>query len=274
MQHLNIRTPPDHICRYVSDITCSFPRSGAFSADQRIIYSGVLEAQRAVFDMMRPGVSWPACHKAAEAKIIEALTLAGVLVGGSSAELSQVPGLGAVFFPHGLGHLIGCDTHDVGGYIEGTPSRHAGAGVQKLRTARVLEEGMVLTNEPGCYFVDILLDAALADASLSQYIDAAALQRFRGFGGMRLEDVVLVTRDGCDNLTQCPRTVEEVEGVVGGAMQWPPEVDSAPWLRRRWSRLAPGGEGMQEIAVPAIAVAIAIPCTETLSEKEITPTFF
>ena len=234
----------------MSDITCSFPRSGVFSGDQRIIYSGVLAAQRAVLDMMRPGVSWPSCHRAAEAKIIEALAAVGVLVGGTAAELSQVTGLGAVFFPHGLGHLIGCDTHDVGGYIEGTPSRHAEDGVRKLRTARVLEEAMVLTNEPGCYFIDVLLDAALASESLSKYIDPSALRRFRGFGGVRLEDVVLVTHDGCENLTLCPRTIEEVEGVVGGSMQWPPEVDSAPWLRRRWCKLAPGGEGMQEIVVP------------------------
>ena len=72
----------------------------------------------------------------------------------------------------------------MGRYMEGTPSRPTEAGIKKLRTARVLEAGMVLTNEPGCYFVDYLLDLALADPEKSQYISNEVLARFRGFGGM------------------------------------------------------------------------------------------
>jgi Xaa-Pro dipeptidase len=119
-----------------------------------------------------------------------------------------------------------------------------------LSTARVLEEGMVLTNEPGCYFIDALLDAALADPVKSQFINPQALARFRGFGGVRLEDVVLVKAagQGAENLTTCPRTVAEVESVLAGG-QWPPARDEAPWLRRAWTKLAPGGEGMVKINV-------------------------
>lgn len=67
---------------------------------------------------------------------------------------------GRVFQPHGLGHFIGCDVHDVGGYLEGQPERGQGAGIKSLRTARVLQAGMCLTVEPGCYFIDHLIDAA------------------------------------------------------------------------------------------------------------------
>jgi len=118
--------------------------------------------------------------------------------------------LGAIFFPHGLGHLIGCDTHDVGGYLPGFPERSSEPGINKLRTSRLLEAGMVLTNEPGCYFINMLLDSALSRPEQSVYINNEVLQRFRGFGGVRLEDVVLVTEEGPVNLTLCPRTCQEV----------------------------------------------------------------
>ena len=92
---------------------------------------------------------------------------------------------------------------------------------------------MVITVEPGCYFIDMLLDNALANEQQSRFIVTEKLQEYRGFGGVRLEDDVLVTADGVDNLTNCPRTLEEVEAVCAGG-QWPPAdgVDNAPWLYR------------------------------------------
>jgi len=143
-------------------------------------------------------------------------------------------GLGAVFFPHGLGHLIGCDTHDAGGYLQGTPARPTEPGAKKLRTARILEAGMVLTNEPGCYFIKYLFEEALNDPIKSPFINRSVLQRFENFGGVRLEDVVLVTDSGAENLTICPRTVEEVEGVIAGA-PWPPTSDTAVDLKRNFN---------------------------------------
>eukprot|EP00349_Pseudokeronopsis_sp_Brazil_P002679 CAMPEP_0202960262 /NCGR_PEP_ID=MMETSP1396-20130829/4404_1 /ASSEMBLY_ACC=CAM_ASM_000872 /TAXON_ID= /ORGANISM="Pseudokeronopsis sp., Strain Brazil" /LENGTH=545 /DNA_ID=CAMNT_0049679357 /DNA_START=24 /DNA_END=1661 /DNA_ORIENTATION=+ len=232
---------------YVSDITCSFPVSGKFTADHRLVYEAVLNAQRAVFAIMMPGVGWAECHLAAEREILKALASGGLLVNGTLDDYVNAH-LGPVFFPHGLGHLIGCDTHDVGGYIHGTPERSSRPGLSKLRTSRALENGMVLTNEPGCYFIDALLDAALANPSQSRFIDNGVLSRFRGTGGVRLEDVVLVTYDGPQSLSTCPRLVEEIEDVMAGG-QWPPAVDKAPELKRRWSRLAADATCMEDFTI-------------------------
>lgn len=244
---------------YVSDITCSFPFSGQFTADQKAIYEGVLSAQRAVLSHMVPGSLWTDCHKLAEREILSSLIALGVLHNGTVDEMAEAH-VGAVFFPHGLGHLIGCDTHDVGGYIPGTPAKQLDIpGLNKLRTSRLLEAGMVLTNEPGCYFIDALLDAALADPARAPFINEHVLSRFRGFGGVRLEDVVLVTEAsglsaaygeprGPESLSTCPRTTREIERVMAGG-SWPPEVDEAPYLKRRWTKLAANGLGMEDVAV-------------------------
>jgi Xaa-Pro dipeptidase len=95
-----------------------------------------------------------------------------------------------------------------------------------------LKENMVLTVEPGCYFIDHLLDGALAETSpLRPHLNPDKVQEYRGFGGVRLEDVVVVTDSGIINYTLCPRTVEEVESVMAGG-KWPPVEDVAPELRR------------------------------------------
>ncbi len=91
-----------------------FPVSGKFTADQRAVYESVLAAQSAVMAIMTAGTPWPDCHRAAEREIVRGLMSLGLLINGTVDEL-VAKGLGAVFFPHGLGHLIGCDTHDVGG---------------------------------------------------------------------------------------------------------------------------------------------------------------
>ena len=128
-------------------------------------------------------------------------------------------------------HSTGIDTHDVGGYLPGHQERIPLPGLSKLRTARILEENMVLTVEPGCYFIDHLLDGAINNPELSIYLNEGKLKPYRGYGGVRLEDVVAITKDGCVNFTVCPRTVEEVEEVMAGG-KWPPMKDSAPELRR------------------------------------------
>ncbi|KAB0349637.1 hypothetical protein FD754_014494 [Muntiacus muntjak] len=198
---------------FASDITCSFPANGKFTPDQKAIYEAVLRSCRAVMSAMKPGVWWPDMHRLADRIHLEELTRIGLLTGSVDA-MVQVH-LGAVFMPHGLGHFLGLDVHDVGGYPEGV-DRIDEPGLQRLRTARHLEPRMVLTVEPGIYFIDHLLDEALADPARACFFNREVLQRFRGFGGVRIEEDVVVTDTGMELLTCVPRTVEEVEACMAG----------------------------------------------------------
>lgn len=229
---------------YTSDITCSYPVNGKFTPDQRAIFEAVLNAQVDVIGMLRPGASWLEMHRTAERAVLRGLVKCGVLKGDVEAMIDA--DLGAIFMPHGLGHLIGVDTHDVGGYAEGTPERSERPGLRKLRTARDVAEGMVLTVEPGCYFIDPLIKMALANEKQSVFFNVDRLKDFRGFGGVRLEDDVVVTKDGCDNLTLCPRSVEEVSDVMAGG-SWPPALDTVPELKRRWATRKGGKMEMLDI---------------------------
>ncbi|CAM8889641.1 unnamed protein product [Rhodiola kirilowii] len=202
---------------YGSDITCSFPVNGKFTADQSLVYNAVLKAHNDVISSMRPGVSWVEMHKLAERVILESLRNGSILSG--DVDEMMLERLGAVFMPHGLGHLLGIDTHDPGGYLKDV-ERPKEPGLKSLRTARKLEEGMVITVEPGCYFIDALLLPAMKSMRTSKFFNHELINNFRGFGGVRIESDVHVTSDGCKNMTNVPRGVTEVEAVMAGA-PWP-----------------------------------------------------
>lgn len=231
----------EYFC-YCSDVTCSFPVSGKFKIEtHRVVYEAVLDALRAVLLQIREGADWVKLHQLAERAILMKLFDCGLLCGDIEDALRNH--LGAVFMPHGLGHLIGLDTHDVGGYLSFNPKRPSAPGLSKLRTARILEQGQTLTVEPGCYFIDALLDPAIENPATRPFFNLNLLDKFRksGIGGVRLEDVVLVA-DHCPfNLTLCPRTIEEVESVMSGG-PWPPAKDNAPWLFRQWCTYDDNGE--------------------------------
>uniref|UniRef100_A0A061RJ50 Xaa-Pro dipeptidase n=1 Tax=Tetraselmis sp. GSL018 TaxID=582737 RepID=A0A061RJ50_9CHLO len=203
---------------YDSDITVSFPVSGKFTEDQSAVYRAVLDASRAVIASIRPGVKWPDMHGLALRKILEGLKRGGFVQGDVDAMMEK--DLGALFMPHGLGHLIGLDTHDVGGYGPGLPERIDRPSYRALRMARELEEGMVVTVEPGCYFNSFLLLPALEDEDLKGFLVKDRIASRLGSGGVRIEDDVVVTADGCENLTDVPREPEDVEAVMAGAC-WP-----------------------------------------------------
>ncbi|NXT01066.1 PEPD dipeptidase, partial [Jacana jacana] len=208
---------------YGSDITCTFPANGRFTPDQRAIYEAVLRSSRAVMSAIKPGVAWPDMHRLADRVHLEELTKIGILKGNVD-DMVKVH-LGAIFMPHGLGHLLGIDVHDVGGYPEGV-ERIDLPGLRSLRTARSLQQGMVLTIEPGIYFIDHLLDQALRDPAQSCFINNDVLQRFRGFGGVRIEDDIAVTASGMELLTCVPRTVEEIEAFMAEGRSGTKSFDS------------------------------------------------
>ena len=139
-------------CGYTADITCSFPANGVFTPDQKLIYNAVLKARDAVMNAAKPGVFWTEMHLLANRTMLQALKEGGLLVG--EVEDMVKSGLNEIFQPHGLGHLLGLDVHDVGGYLPGHPERSTLPGLRKCRMARKLLAGMVLTIEPGCYFID------------------------------------------------------------------------------------------------------------------------
>ncbi|PRQ46799.1 putative xaa-Pro dipeptidase [Rosa chinensis] len=202
---------------YGSDITCSYPVNGKFTSDQSLIYNAVLDAHNAVISALKPGVSWVDMHKLAEKVILDSLKREGVLDGNVGDMM--VEQLGAVFMPHGLGHLLGIDTHDPGGYLKG-PERIKEPGLKSLRTTRQVQEGMVITVEPGCYFIDALLVPAMGSPNTTKFFNHEAVGRFKGFGGVRIESDVLITANSCKNMTKVPREIGEIEAVMAGA-PWP-----------------------------------------------------
>ena len=165
-------------------------------------------------DRMKPGVKWVDMHALSYKLMLGVLKQGGLVVG--EIDEMMAANLGSVFMPHGLGHFMGKDTHDVGGYLEGMPERPKLDGFKGLRTAAILEAGMVITVEPGCYFIDFILDKALANPEQAKFINAEMLARLRGFGGVRLEDDVIVTATGIENMTWAPRTLQDVEAVCQG----------------------------------------------------------
>lgn len=189
---------------YAADITCSFPANGKFTEDQKMVYNAVLAARDAVIATAKPGVPWLEMHKLANRVMLGKLKEGGLLKG--DVEDMMTAGLNGIFQPHGLGHLIGLDVHDVGAYLPGQPGRPTDKGCTPLRFTRPLEAGMYVTVEPGCYFIDILLDRAVADPELNQFIDLDALKRFRNFGGVRIEDDVAVRDYGVEVFSIVPRT--------------------------------------------------------------------
>ncbi len=201
--------------RFCSDITCSYPVNGRFTEKQKVVYNAVLRANRAVINAALPGVTYKDMHLLANGVMLEDLR-AGGLITGDIEDMMKLNLAGKVFQPHGLGHFIGLDVHDVGGYLPGHPERPTGPGLANLRTARQLKANMCLTIEPGCYFIDHLLDKALADPDLSKFLVKDKIGEYRGFGGVRIEENVIITNTGVEIMSTVPRTINEIEAWMAG----------------------------------------------------------
>ena len=205
--------------RYVSDITRVAPVGGAFSDRQRAVYETVLDAQLAAIDGMRPGVPFRDLHALAAVRLAEGLGALGLMRG--DAEEAVAAGAHALFFPHGLGHAMGLDVHDMEGLGEDRVgyddeiTRSDQFGTSALRFGRRLDAGHVMTVEPGCYFIPPLIDAWRAEGRHAEFVDYDALDDWRTFGGVRIEDDVLVTDAGHRVLgPEIPKAPEAVEAAV------------------------------------------------------------
>jgi len=189
---------------YCSDISCTYPVNGKFAEMQKKIYNIVLNSNRGVINAMKPGITrYAELDKLSKIIILEGLQEIGILSKDYQAEEMFTNGLARTFMPHSIGHLLGLDTHDVGM-----------AGIT-YKSNFILENGNFITVEPGIYFIDILIDQAEASPILSKYIIKDELEKYRGFGGIRIEDNIMIGEDSVENYQiELPRTIEEIEAFM------------------------------------------------------------
>ncbi len=196
---------------YASDVTRTFPVAAAFSGIQRELYEVVLAAQRSAIAAAGPGVEYKHLHLQASATIAQGLVDVGLLR-GSADDLVDTDAH-ALFFPHGLGHMLGLSTHDCGGYLEGRAPEDR-FGLAYLRADLPLAPGYVVTIEPGIYFVPALLTDPVRRERYAEMVDWGAVDFMLDFGGIRIEDDVLITTDGCEVMSDAlPKSVPEIEAI-------------------------------------------------------------
>lgn len=205
---------------YATDITRTYPVGGTFTPLQRDVYNIVLNAQMASIDAIKPGIPYRDIHFIAAERIAEGLKDLGLLRGNVQDAVQL--GVHALFFPHGLGHMIGLDVHDMEdlgeNYIgyDDEITRSEQFGTAYLRMAKRLKEGNTVTVEPGIYFIDALINKWQVEGRFKDFINYAAIEKFRGFGGIRIEDNVLVTNSGPHIIgNPIPKNPEELEDIMG-----------------------------------------------------------
>ncbi|HWH69502.1 MAG TPA: aminopeptidase P family protein, partial [Candidatus Sulfotelmatobacter sp.] len=181
---------------YCVDITRTFASSDNPSSQQRDLYALVLRAHTECIALSKAGVWWRDVHLHAGRVITEGLVQLGVLKGSLDTLLEKE--VGSVFFPHGLGHLVGLRVRDTGQEENLQPKKYFGA---RLRVDIQLQEGELITVEPGCYFIASLLESPEVQKEYRDYINWPELERWKDIGGVRIEDNILIRQDGNDNLT-------------------------------------------------------------------------
>lgn len=204
---------------YASDHTRTTPVGGMFSSEQKEIYQLVLTAMDRARELIRPGIAYRDVHLAACRTLVEGLQSLGLMCG--DADRAVAAGAHALFMPHGLGHQLGLDVHD----MEDLGEDHVGYddkiqrstqfGLAGLRLGRQLQEGFVLTVEPGVYFIPELISKWQNEGRHADYINYSRLEKYLNFGGIRLEDDIFVTASGNRLLGRpIPLHIEDIEKTI------------------------------------------------------------
>ncbi len=187
---------------YCSDNTRTMPVSGKFTQRQLDIYSIVEECHDMVLNVAKPGVKYMDCHFAVARLMTDRLKELGLMKGDTEEAVRA--GAHAMFLPHGLGHMMGMDVHDMEnldqinvGFDEETRPILDQFGTNCLRMGRRLEEGFVVTDEPGIYFIPALIDDWCKSGHCAEFLNFDMLETYKDFGGIRIEDDILITKDGC-----------------------------------------------------------------------------
>jgi Xaa-Pro aminopeptidase len=218
-QMLLVDTGAESELHYASDHTRTFPVSGKFTTKQKDIYNIVLRSQLRAIDAIKPGISFKSIHLLAMEEIANGLRDLELMKGDMKAAVEK--GAHALFMPHGLGHMMGLDVHDMEdlgenfvGYDDEV-KRADQFGTAFLRLGKKLKPGYVVTVEPGIYFIPALIDKWEKEGLHKEHINYDKVRKFIGFGGIRIEDDILVTDDGCRVLGKpIPKTVEEIEEIM------------------------------------------------------------
>lgn len=202
---------------YAGDLSSTFPIGNKFSNRQKEIYEIALNAHQTAVNALKPGVAFKDIHLLAAETIVNGMKNLGLMKGDAKAAAQA--GAHALFFPCGLGHMMGLDVHDMEnlgevwvGY-DGQPKSTL-FGLKSLRLARKLETGFVVTIEPGIYFIPELIDMWKAENRFSEFLNFAAIEKYKDFGGLRNEEDYLITENGARRLGKyVPTTIEEVEAL-------------------------------------------------------------
>lgn len=202
---------------YAGDMSSTVPVSGTFTSRQREVYEIQNQMHFASVDALRPGIRFEEVYNLSAEVMVEGLKGLGLMKGDAKTAVKE--GAHALFYPHGLGHMMGLDVHDMEnlgevwvGY-DGEP-KSTQFGRKSLRLARSLEEGFVLTIEPGVYFIPELIDLWKSKGLFKDFINYDKVETYKDFGGIRNEEDYLITSDGSRRLgKKIPITIEEVEAI-------------------------------------------------------------
>ena len=210
----------EEVSHYCSDFTRTFPVGGKFLTRQKEVYNIVLAANNKAIEIAKPGVTYQYVHLEVCKVLAQGLKDLGLMKGDVNEAVAA--GAHALFMPHGLGHMMGLDVHDMEdlgqiyvGYDDETRPIDQ-FGTSSLRMGRRLQEGFVITDEPGCYFIPALIDQWRAQGMHKEFLNYDKIETFKDFGGIRLEDDILIIPGGSRFLgdKRTPITVEEVEEIM------------------------------------------------------------